>query len=156
MDWLARAKAEGTPLIDNNTATFVWKGESAPSLHLEIDQFKPRKMKKAGKNTWIHQVEIPADAYVEYFYSPKKQDSSQLVKDPFNKRLFDTGMGHSNHYFGMSAYQATHLIERAADIPKGTISRHLIRNLWMLPEPTRTVWFYKPPTDEAVPLLLVW
>jgi enterochelin esterase-like enzyme len=157
MDWLARAKREGTPLIDGNTATFVWQGESFPYLHLEIDQFQARRMKRVGKkNLWIHQVEIVPDAYVEYFYSPNKRDSSELMKDPFNKRLFPTGLGHSNHYFGMSAYQPNPLIERPADIARGTVSKHLIKNLWMLPEPTRTVWFYKPATDEAVPLLLVW
>lgn len=156
MDWLARAKAEGTPLIDGNTATFVWKGESAPYLHLEVDQFIPRKMKAVTKKLWIHQLEIPTDAYVEYFFSSKKRDSSQLVKDPYNKRLFPTGLGHSNHFFGMSDYQPSPLIERPDDIVKGTISKHVIKGLWMMPEPMRTVWFYQPPTTEPAPLLLVW
>src|SRR5688572_19923895 len=104
MDWLARAKIEDTPLIDGNTATFVWKGQQVPYIFLELDQFKPQKLKKAGKNIWIHQVEIPADAYVEYFYCSDKGGMERL-KDPFNKQLFDTGMGHFNHYFGMSAYK---------------------------------------------------
>lgn len=155
MDWLKRAKDEGSPLIDGNIATFVWKGESAPYLHLEIDQFKPRKLKKVGKNTWIHQVEIAADAYVEYAYSSDKNGQKRL-KDPFNKNLFDTGMGHFNHFFGMSAYQPSPLIERAADIAKGTVTKHKIKGLWMLPEPSRTVWFYQPVSAEPVPLLLVW
>jgi enterochelin esterase-like enzyme len=156
MDWLARAKIEGTPLIDGNIATFVWKGATAPYLHIEIDRFQPRKMKKAGKNTWIHQVEIVADAYVEYVYFGKTGDASTIAKDPFNKRLFDTGVGHHNHWFGMSAYQPTPLIERAEGIAKGTVSKHLLKNLWYFSEPSRNVWFYKPPTEEPVPLLVVW
>lgn len=155
MDWLQRAKTEGSPLVDGNIATFVWKGGNAPYLHLEIDQFKPRKLKKAGKNTWIHQVEIAADSYVEYAYTADKS-GTQRLKDPFNKRLFDTGMGHFNHYFGMSAYQETPLIERAEGVAKGLVTKHVIKNLWMFPERNRTVWFYQPQSDEPVPLLLVW
>jgi enterochelin esterase-like enzyme len=156
MDWLERAKAEGTPLIDGNIATFVWKGETAPYLRFELDQFRPRKLKKAGKNTWIYQVETLPDAYLEYIYTPTKTAGSAPVKDPNNKTLFDSGVGHHNHCFGMSAYQPTPLIERAEGIAKGTVSKHLLKNLWFFSESRRNVWFYKPPTEEAVPLLVVW
>lgn len=155
MDWLARAKAEGTPLIDGNTATFVWRGKNAPYLYLEIDQFKPRKLKKAEKNIWIHQVEIPSDAYVEFSYASDKR-GMERIKDPFNKQLFDTGMGHYNHYFGMGDYKPTPLIERAEGIPRGKLTKHLIKDLWMFPERNRNVWFYQPVSDDPAPLLLVW
>lgn len=151
-NWLARAKKEETPLIDGNTVTFVWKGKKAPYLHLESERFQAVEMEKQGKNVWIYQVELPLDSYLEYNYATEKNQSKTIVPDPFNERLFDTGVGHFNHYFSMPECQHSPLIKRKKGIPRGTVSKHVLKFGQM----RRKIWLYQPVSNEPVPLLLVY
>lgn len=155
-NWLKRAKEEGTPLIDGNTVIFVWKGKKAPYLHLESQNFQAVKMEKQSKNVWIYQTEIPLDAYIEYNYSTKKNMPKTIVSDPFNKRIFDTGLGWLNHYFSMPERQHTALIKRKKGIKRGTVSKHKIDHEGIVSGGKRNVWLYQPATEDPAPLLVVY
>ncbi len=158
---LARAKREGTPLLDGNRATFVWEGETAPFLHMEQDLWAATTLQEASPGIWTHSVELPADAYVEYNYATIAQDPETIVPDPFNQRTFDTGIGHFNHFFSMPQRVHTPLIERQAGVVQGVVTEYIIggkpfAGAFGRDEGQRPIWVYDPPVDEAVPLLVVY
>ena len=152
---LRRVKQEGNPLIDGDTATFVWEGKKAPYLHLENRLFVPVKMQRVKKHLWMHQETYPLDAYIEYNFAMKKNKPKSIVPDPYNSNIVDTGIGHDNHYFSMPNREHTHLTRKRRNISKGTVTKHRIKDGFFLPNMKRRFWLYQPPTDEPVPLLVV-
>ncbi len=160
-DLLARAKKEGTPLLDGNRATFVWRGEQAPYLHLETDRWEPTTLQEVEPGIWSYSAEFPPDAYIEYNYAIIPRDPKTIVLDPLNMRTFDSGIGHYNHYFSMPERNHTPLIERKPGAQEGTITRRVIgapeyEGAFGVNDAQRPIWLYQPPTDEAVPLLVVY
>lgn len=152
---LKRVKKEGNPLIDDDQVTFVWKGKKAPYLHIETRLYQPVKLKKVGKKLWAHTETILPDAYIEYFFATKKVNAKTIVKDPFNANTTDTGVGHDNTYFSMPEHKHTNLGIKRKGIQTGTISKHKLKDSFIIPNQKRDLWLYHPPTDEPVPLLVV-
>jgi len=160
-EFIERAKREGTPLLDGNRATFVWEGETAPYLHLESAHWEAVTLSAASDGIWTYSAEFPADAYLEYNYATEASDPETIVLDPFNQRTFDSGIGHLNNFFSMPERIHTPLIERKPDIPQGTVTEYIIsgkafRGAFGLSDPQRPIWLYAPPTNAAVPLLVVY
>lgn len=152
---LKRVKKEGNPLIENDTAIFVWKGKRAPYLHLETHLYQPVQMEQVAKGLWTYHETLLPDAYVEYNFAKKKGKSSTIVPDPFNPNRTDTGVGHYNNYFSMPERKHTPLINKRKGIAKGKVSKHKLKDSFILPNMKRDIWLYEPPTEDPVPLLVV-
>jgi enterochelin esterase-like enzyme len=154
MDPLLERAQAGTPIIEDETATFVWQGEQAPQLigdftgweqgdHIALAHMRP--------GVWAHTLTLPRDAYLEYAFW---QDGERAA-DPLNPRTTPDGFGHDNHYFYMPDAAPTPLIRHQRNVPRGTLTRHIVENGFLLVGGKRTVDLYRPPTEEPCPLLVV-
>ena len=154
-DWLARARAEGTPLIDGGSVTFVWPGETAPTLRSDITGWwpgaEPWGMTEAVPGVWTYTLDLPADAYIEYGYF----DGEARRRDPFSRQLVPNGIGSVNNYLAMpDAFQGA-LHEPRLGVPVGQVIGDEI------PAPTLTggrrgVALYQPAAPGPYPLLVVF
>lgn len=173
MDWsmsaslLQRAKMNGNPVVDGNSATFVWRGERAPLLVADFSGWSPDQaieMEPVEPNAWIYQVELPPDAYIEYaFISP--EDPELRLPDPLNRRRTSTGMGKFNHYFYMPAGKATPWVKKQPEVSSGKITRHRLQTDGLVRGKLRNVYLYSPACCQGeaqtggqppVPLLVVF
>ncbi len=152
---IERARSNGTPLIEGDTATFVWQGKQPPLLIGDFNDWEdgtPAALSKVTATVWTYSLKLPADAYIEYsFY-----ENEQRVADPFNPHTSPDGFGHFNHWFYMPEGAPTPLAVRQPKVPRGMVTRHAIATNDLAAGKQRTVYLYRPPTDEPCPLLVVW
>ncbi|NMO14707.1 esterase family protein [Pyxidicoccus fallax] len=150
----ARARAEGTPVIDGDTATFVWKGRGPVSLHGDFQdwQGKPLPFKRVGPGLWARSLTLPRDAYVEYALLDAR---GRRVRDAFNPRLSDNGFGEFNHCFYMPEGRPPEVLQRPRGSPRGRVTRHTLETADMAVGGRRTLTLYAPPTRGPVPLVVV-
>ena len=163
-DTIQRAKEFGNPVVRGNRATFIWEGKTAPYLISDLHGWeanpKPLKRNSAtlqpatAKSIWSCAVTLPRDAYLEYaFYDPVSQTR---FPDPFNSKSVNNGIGSRNNYFYMPETMPSPFSLRRADVRNGALISHSV-DTWMLQDyGERDVYLYKPPTKEAVPLLIVY
>lgn len=151
-----RARAEGSPVIDGQTATFVWRGRRPVSVTGDFQDWsgEPIALRQVAPGLWTHSLTLPRDTYVEYAF----QDSrGQRVRDPLNsKRLVPNGFGDFNHFFHMPEAQPTPLARRQRDVPRGLVSRHVVETDELCVGRTRPMFLYAPPTEEPCPLVVVF
>ena len=150
-----RLKTEATPLIDGETATFVWKGQAPPDLRGDFSNWvgvPAENWQRGPKGYWTYQHEFPADAYLEYCFGP---DGARQL-DPFNSRLTPNGMGYKNHFFYMPDGRPSEWAVTGRSVPRGTVSRHRLATEGMISRRRRTVYLYQPPVAGPLPLLLVY
>ncbi len=95
---------------------------------------------------------LPLDAYIEYGFLLGEES----LQDPFNPRQSSNGMGGYNHYFQMPKYKSTYLAQRRVAVPHGSITKHVITTENFIFGSKRTIYLYRPPVSESVPLLVVW
>jgi enterochelin esterase-like enzyme len=151
---LLRLARTGTPLITDQTATFVWQGDQAPQLIGDFCGWQwgtPVDLDQVAPGVWTQTLSLPADAYVEYSY----WRDGQRVADPFSRRTVPDGLGHTNHFFYMPEAAPSSLVRRGRGVPRGTVTRHVLEHEFLLGGRGRTVLFYQPPTTEPAPLLVV-
>ncbi|MFN8483534.1 MAG: alpha/beta hydrolase-fold protein [Anaerolineae bacterium] len=154
-DWLARAMAEGTPLIDGATATFVWAGETAPTIRSDMTGWwpgaEPWRMTQAAPGVWTYSREFPDDAYLEYGYF--EGEARRL--DPFSRRLMPNGVGSINNYLAMP-----HAFDGAQNMPRpGVPVGQVIGDDISAPTLTgghRSLALYRPAAPGPYPLLVVF
>ena len=162
-DWLDRAQTLGAPLIDDNTATFVWQGEEPPILRgdwNDWDEASPLPWSRAksarGQPTagpvWTATLELAPDAYMEYGFGTDKN----RLADPFNPQRVSNGMGQFNHWFYMPHGGPTSLAQRQRGVSRGEIIRLDLPTYLMVAGQRRRLALYKPPAAGPVPLLLVY
>jgi enterochelin esterase-like enzyme len=152
---LERISTEHTPLIDENTVTFVWHGRRAPILVGDFtgwDEEKPIKLTKSDRDLWTYQHNFPPDAYIEYGFLRGKES----VEDPYNPRRTSNGFGGYNHYFSMAEYKSNNLVKNRSEIPHGTIRQFDLPTDYFISGKKRKVFLYKPPYEKNVPLVVVW
>ncbi len=152
---LERIKTEPTPLIDQNVATFVWRGRSAPLLVGDFtgwEDGEPVRLVRSGRGLWTHQISLPADAYIEYSF----EREGEGLLDPLNPNQISNGMGGSNNYFSMPAYQPTDLARKIADVTHGKVTNHKLPSEYLLTSKARSIHLYQPPVSAPVPLIVVW
>lgn len=157
---LTLAHAHGTPVIENDSATFLREGKKPPTLLGDFTDWEdgaPALMRKIAPRLWAYTLPLPADAYIEYAFL----DGAEHLPDPFNPRLVSNGMGKYNHWFGMPAYAPTPLARRKPGIARGVVTRHRLATQGMALGQERTVWLYRPElppgaSAEPYPLLVVW
>ena len=153
---LARARAEDNPIIDGDTVMFLWQGKTALSLIDDLHGWEenPQPMQRLSPDLWSATVTLPADAYLEYaFYDP---GTKTRHPDPLNPRRAWNGVNAHNHYFYMPEASPTPLARPGKGIDQGTVTRHEVRCEALAAGKTRAVYLYQPPTEEPVPLLVVY
>src|SRR5690349_21653373 len=124
-DLLARARAEGTPLIDGDKATFVWEGKTAPKLYSDATGWGSDDgitLTETAPDLWTHSLSFLPDTYMEYAYF----NDEDRLRDPNNKRLISNGMGKKNHWFNMPAMRHTDLTRRKPNVAHGMLTEHKI------------------------------
>jgi enterochelin esterase-like enzyme len=152
---LERIKTQPTPIIEDGTVTFVWKGRSAPLLIGDFtgwDEDHPVVMEKTESGIWTYQHTFDPDAYIEYAF--QKEDESLL--DPFNPSKTPNGVGGFNNYFVMPEYKPTTLGRKKRQIPHGTVTSHNLPTEYLIAGEERIIRLYQPPVTDPVPLLVVW
>lgn len=153
---LQRARAEGTPLIDGETVTFVWHGPNSPQLLGDFNDWergpKPLKLKRVGPDLWARQMEFPREAYVEYAFVR----GGRRVCDPLNPRHTWNGVNADNNFFHMPDAAPTPLAKRQRAAPHGTLTRHIIKTPYLIVGGKRMVYLYQPPTKAPCPLIVVY
>ncbi|MCW5879946.1 MAG: esterase family protein [Anaerolineae bacterium] len=154
-DWLARARAEGTPLIDGDTATFVWIGPSAPTLRSDVTGWSPMlpawTMQAAGPGVWTYQATLSSDTYLEYAFF----DGERRIPDPFNPRLTATGLeDYANHYVALP--DAPRPLWHAVPGVRTGLMLETTLTTRALPEGQRIARLYRPPAPGPYPLLVVY
>jgi enterochelin esterase family protein len=144
------------PIIEGNKATILWKGKTAPHFidDIHIWEDHPQKMTRIEKGLWAYSMELPAAAYLEYsFFDPRTKNR---IEDPLNRNTVYNGIGHYNHFFYMPEHSPTPLAEFRKNIPHGKVTQRLVET-WMLADNgQRDIYFYRPPVEEPVPLLIVY
>jgi len=161
---IQRALKEGTPVIDIDHATFIWKGESAPYLIGDFDnwsdspkRFKrvsPRLIPDSANSIWSCTLSLPRDVYVEYtFHDPITQKN---FLDPLNKKSVPNGVGGRNNFFYMPETMPSPFAMRRADVHIGVLTSHRVDTGLLREDYERTIYLYRPPTKDPVPLLIVY
>lgn len=150
-----RARAQGTPVIDGEKATFVWRGRRPVSVSGDFRDWsgEPVPLKQVAPGLWTHTLKLPRDTYVEYAFQDAK---GRRVRDPLNPRLTSNGFGDFNHFFHMPESQPTPLAQRHRGVPRGTVTRHLVETHELCVGRQRSVHLYAPPTSKPCPLVVVF
>lgn len=175
-----RAREYGNPVIQDNRATFIWEGDSAPRLISDLTDWdehpKPFKrimstasspltssrgafgrtslQRATGKTIWACSLTVPRDAYIEYaFYDHATQGR---FLDPWNSHSVNNGVGGRNNFFYMPETMPSPFSMRRADVPIGALTRHRVDTRYMQDYGERDVYLYKPATRGPFPLLIVY
>jgi enterochelin esterase-like enzyme len=148
-------KSKPTPIINENTVTFVWRGRSAPRLIGDFtgwDEDHPVQMEKTDPSIWTYQHTFDPDAYIEYAFIKREEN----ILDPFNPQQTPNGIGGFNNYFFMPEYKPTDLARKKRQVPHGAVTSHKLPTEYFITGQERMVHLYHPPVTEAVPLVVVW
>jgi enterochelin esterase-like enzyme len=155
---LARARSEGTPLIDGQTATFVWEGRTVPLLLGDFTDWQsgaPLTPVRQAAEVWTYTLTLLQDAYLEYAYFSDVAEDRRLA-DPLNPRKITNGFGKYNQYFYMPGRSPTPLIRHRRSLPQGRITSAALPTQEIIYGKERRVHLYQPPAPGPYPLLLVW
>lgn len=151
----ARARRQGSPVIDGDTATFVWLGRRSVSVTGDFQDWtgEPLPLEQASPGVWTRTLTLPRDAYIEYALLDSR---GRRVKDPFNRHRAPNGMGAFNHFFSMPEHSPTELARPSSDrFPRGRVTRHTVQTSEFAVGPSREVFLYKPPVPGPYPLVTV-
>ncbi len=145
-----------TPLIEGTHVTFVWEGETAPGLAGDFnawDTENPVEMVESERGIWIHTTIFESDAYIEYVFVV---DGKRML-DPRNPRTLWNGMEDLQNYFRMPGSAPSPYLQRVPGLKtRGTIIEETLDLGMYTADGRRTVFLYKPHTDEPVPLICVF
>jgi enterochelin esterase-like enzyme len=153
---LALARTLGNPVLDENVATLIWQGETAPLLIDDLHNWDdaPQEMLRAGAELWSLSIPLPADAYLEYaFIDPQ---TGEHIPDPLNPNRIKNGANSYNHFFYMPQGKPSPLTHPINGVAKGTVTRHAVPTRDYAVGANRTVYLYHPPVETPVPLLFVY
>lgn len=152
---IQQLEKRGNPLIEGNRASIYWRGSVSPDLRCDLTNWEDGEavqLIKVKKNLWFHEFELPADAYIEYaFFRDGKR-----VPDPLNPKVTPNGLGAINHFFGMPDYKPTEWIQHNPNIPHGKVFSARLPTENYLDGSWRKAYFYQPPVDKPVPLIVVY
>ena len=153
---VTQARRTGSPVVEDNRATFVWLGDAPPEVIGDFNGFgrgRPQIiLGEQAPGVWAQTVEFPRDAYIEYLY----RVNGETGLDPLNPRRVGNGIGGRHSYFFMPAAEQTPLARVRRDVPRGTLTRTVVKNDYLLIGGRRVVHLYRPPVDTPVPLLVVF
>jgi hypothetical protein len=153
---LAIARTAGNPVIENETATFLWQGRSPVLLVDDMHNWDeaPQPLVHSAPGLWSITLQLPPDAYLEYaFVDPK---TGQRVEDPLNPNKIWNGINAWNHYFYMPRRGPTELAQPVRGVDRGMVSRQEVQTREHAYGSKRTVYLYQPPVNHPVPLVVVY
>ncbi|KAF0107669.1 MAG: esterase [Anaerolineaceae bacterium] len=152
---LALARTLGNPVIEGESAVFVWQGRTPPRMLDDASDWDvPRPFERLAPGLWTARLTLPLNAYVEYvFHDPQ---TGAPLPDPFNPKRVTNGMDSWNHYFYMPKGKPTPLADREPGAARGTLTRHAVTTGGLVTGKTRTVHLYRPPVHGPAPLLVVY
>ena len=162
LDLLDRIEIEGTPLIDADSVTFVWRGAKAPRLVADFNKWEHEggtALTEVEPGLWALTVELQQDAYVEYSFmdfSGGEGVQPKRIMDPLNPRKVTSGLGFYVNYFYMPGKHPTPYTLTGRDVPRGTVTEAMVEDCGLVVGGKRKVYFYQPPVSEPCPLLVVW
>lgn len=153
---LAMARTTGNPVIEGETATFFWQGNTAPHLMDDLHNWEedPQTMERAGTELWSYTMSLAADTYLEYAFLDPKTD--ERIPDPLNPNRIWNGINAYNHYFYMPRGGPTPLVQPVKGVARGTVTRHKVPTKEYVVGANRTVYLYQPPVKTPVPLVVVY
>ncbi len=153
---LALARLTGNPVIENEVATLVWHGPTAPLLMDDLHNWDdgPQKMQRISSGLWAFSFTLPADAYLEYAFMDKK--TGERIPDPLNSNQIGNGLDGLNHFFYMPEGKPSPFIHPRKGIPRGKVIKYQIATQDYAVGQERTVYLYKPPVEEPVPMVVVY
>jgi enterochelin esterase family protein len=153
---LAEARKTGSPIVEDTRATFVWFGDQPPEVIGDFNGFGQGEphvvLGEQAPGVWAQTIELPRDAYIEYLY----RLNGETGLDPLNPRRLRNGIGGRHNYFFMPEAEQTPLARVRKDVSRGTVTRSVVKNDYLLIGGRRVVHLYHPPVDAAVPLLVVF
>ncbi len=142
--------------IENDIATFEWRGSSAPRLIGDFNNWeitRAIRLTRSAKNFWTHTLTLPRDAYMEYAFVQR----GRRLRDRLNPHpLTPNGVGAFNNYFYMPDAAPTTLFKRERNVPHGKVTHHKITAPRLITTPSRLVHLYQPPTSDPCPLIVVF
>jgi enterochelin esterase family protein len=153
---LKRVQAEGHPLIDGETVTFLWEGKSAPYLVDDLHEWEenPQTLARLFPGLFACSFDLARDAYLEYaFIDPK---TNEHLRDPHNKRRIWNGVNNYNHFFYMPEAAPSPFVRRRENVPHGALTKHMLPAEPLSSAGKRAVYLYQPATKQRVPLLVVY
>ncbi len=153
---LAKARVTGNPVIEGETATFIWQGRTAPRLVDDPHNWEeyPQTMQRVRPGLWSFSMRLVNDAYIEYgFLDPK---SGERIADPLNPKRIWNGTNSYNHFFYMPGGGLNSLTRPVVGVPRGTMARFQVPTKEYVVGIERRVILYQPPVKEPVPLVIVY
>ena len=144
-----------TPLLEGETATFIWYGPEPPGLVGDFNRWKADDspyFQQTGPEQWTASLIVPEDAYFEYVF----QVDGENVLDPLNSRRTSNGMRGFNSYFYTQPGRPFIPIDPQVESQSGSLERCILRHKHFLSGGKRVTYFYQPPVDEPCPLLVVF
>lgn len=151
---LQRLIRENNPLIEGETAVFLWRGNTAPLLIGDFNDWNESKspeFSNLSPGLWAAALNFTPDTYMEYTFVM----NGERIRDPYNHRRIPNGLGQVNHFFYMPGARRSALRRRRPGIDRGTITRHhLTHPLFAFGQ--RNVHLYRPPVAGSCPLLIVF
>jgi enterochelin esterase-like enzyme len=154
-------QAHGHPQINGETVTFHYAARPSQPVYLVGDfngwqKDEDHRLTPDADGQLTVSLRLPLDAYVEYALTTEPGNDDARLQDPLNAgRTADNGMGYHNHYFYMPQAHPSRYTQARSDTPHGTVTAHHITSDYLV-DGSRPVWFYQPPTDRPVPLVLVY
>jgi enterochelin esterase family protein len=149
------ARQQGNPIIRGESATFLWRGRTAPLLVSDLGEWeeRPQRLTRLGRDLWAVSLKLPRNAYLEYsFYDPQTR---QHLLDPLNTQRVSNGVGGHNAFFYMPEAAPTPLAHPRPGRLRGRLTRHQVDADGMTVNSRRAVYLYQPASVRPVPLLVV-
>jgi enterochelin esterase family protein len=161
---IQRALKSGNPVVEGDRATFIWQGKSAPLLTSDLNHWddnprpfkrlSPRLVPESAEPIWYTALPLPRDAYFEYaLYDPATQTN---FLDPLNKKSVNNGAGGRNNFFYMPETMPSPFAVRRADVTPGSLASQRVETGLLRDDYERTIYLYRPPVKEPLPLLIVY
>jgi enterochelin esterase family protein len=151
-----KAQKQVNPIIDGETVTITWSGNTPPHLISDLHGWEenPQPLTELKKGVWAISFSLPLNAYLEYaFYEPA---SKARIPDPLNSKSVYNGVGGHNQFFYMPAAQPTPYIKLPDGGLRGKVTRHTVPARFVTTSNSRRIYLYHPPVTQAVPLLVVY
>lgn len=149
------AHRQGTPLFDGDSAVFVWEGDQPPTLTGDFNNWRVERSPEwvqIAPSAWVTWVTLPNDTYTEYAFHL----NGVHLTDPLNPHTRANPFGSRNNYFFMPGAEPTQFLRRKPGVRRGRLTRHIVSGSIFTADRKRAIVLYQPPTEDPVPLLVVF